>query len=85
MTTFSAGELIELQKQLREAAKTLARVADQIGVYIPSVAPDEPSGELVILISDYDSGQFVAALSRCAGAVDAMRKALDQDGGGRAT
>ena len=40
MSTFPAATLIKLHKQLREAANALVRVANEIGVYIPSVAPD---------------------------------------------
>jgi len=84
VSTFPAATLIELHKQLREATNALVRIADEIGVYIPSVAPDAPPSELVILVSDHDRMHFAAGLSRCIGAADAVRKAFEPDGGGRA-
>lgn len=45
MSTFPAGTLIELHKQLWEGANALVRIADEIGVYIPSAAADAPPSE----------------------------------------
>jgi hypothetical protein len=82
VTTFRAGTLIELHRQLQDAAKVLTQVAYEIGAYLPSVVPDEPPSELVILVAEHDRVHFVSDLSGCANMVDAARKAFDQHGGG---
>ena len=84
MTTFPAGTLIDLHRHLQDAANVLTQVAYEIGAYLPSVVPDEPPSELMILVAEHDRAHFVSNLSRCANAVDAVRKAFEQDGGGKA-
>jgi hypothetical protein len=41
----------------------------EIGAYLPSVVPDEPPSELVILVAEHDRVHFVSDLSRCMDAV----------------
>lgn len=84
MSTIPADRLIDLHEQLQGAATTLARVANELAAYVPKAMPNEPLTEVVILVSAHDRSRFVSALSLCAGAVDAARKAFDQHGGGRA-
>jgi hypothetical protein len=84
VTTFPAGRLIDLHRQLQDAANVLMQVAYEIGAYLPSVVPDAPPSELVILVSEHDRVHFVADLSHCIRAADAVRNALDKNGGGNA-
>jgi hypothetical protein len=41
-----------------------ARVANELGAYVPKAMPNEPMSEVVILISAHDRSRFASPLSR---------------------
>ena len=79
MTTLPAATIVALYERVQDTADTLTRVVGCV-----PTKPEASLSKIGIEISDNLRAQLRAALSRCADAIDAVRKALDQDGGGRA-